>query len=141
MLIGERDGAPKLFEVPMGLWDVVKVRPRMRHALLVDYLRGKERVEAKDLAQGIPSWERAAESTPARGDLACWLRLRVGDAWAKAGDWEKARAAYRSALEQAQMPEAQVTLWEVQDESGEIQEIDASSPYYWAAFQIIGDWR
>ncbi|MCP4658248.1 MAG: hypothetical protein GY856_22780, partial [bacterium] len=32
LLIGERDGAPKLFEVPMGLWDVVEVRPRMRHA-------------------------------------------------------------------------------------------------------------
>jgi CHAT domain-containing protein len=29
----------------------------------------------------------------------------------------------------------------VRDEQGRETEIDASSPYYWAAFQIFGDWR
>ncbi len=110
----------------MGLWDVVEVRPRMRHALLVAYLRGKEQVEEKDLAQGIPSWERAAESAQAR-DLACWLRLRAGDAWGKVGEWEKARAAYRSALEQAQTPEAEVTLWDAIGQSYELQSDFAQS--------------
>ena len=30
---------------------------------------------------------------------------------------------------------------EVQDESGQTVEMDASAPYYWAAFQLIGDWQ
>lgn len=30
---------------------------------------------------------------------------------------------------------------QVTNEKGEIEEIDASAPYYWAAFQIYGDWQ
>ncbi len=30
---------------------------------------------------------------------------------------------------------------EVADEAGKKMEIDASAPYYWAAFQILGDWQ
>ncbi len=30
---------------------------------------------------------------------------------------------------------------QVKNEKGEIEEIDASAPYYWAAFQIYGDWQ
>ncbi len=30
---------------------------------------------------------------------------------------------------------------EVRDEDGQAREIDASSPYYWAAFQLHGDWQ
>ncbi|MCP3964588.1 MAG: tetratricopeptide repeat protein [bacterium] len=30
---------------------------------------------------------------------------------------------------------------EVWDEDAQAREIDASSPYYWAAFQLLGDWR
>jgi CHAT domain-containing protein/Tfp pilus assembly protein PilF len=30
---------------------------------------------------------------------------------------------------------------QVKNEKGEVEEIDASAPYYWAAFQIYGDWQ
>ncbi len=30
---------------------------------------------------------------------------------------------------------------EVTSESGERLELDASSPYYWVAFQVFGDWQ
>lgn len=30
---------------------------------------------------------------------------------------------------------------QVTNEKGEVEEIDASAPYYWAAFQIYGDWQ
>jgi CHAT domain-containing protein len=30
---------------------------------------------------------------------------------------------------------------QVKNEKGDIEEIDASAPYYWAAFQIYGDWQ
>jgi len=29
----------------------------------------------------------------------------------------------------------------VKNEKGDEEEIDASAPYYWAAFQIYGDWQ
>jgi CHAT domain-containing protein/Tfp pilus assembly protein PilF len=30
---------------------------------------------------------------------------------------------------------------QVKNEKGEVKEVDASAPYYWAAFQIYGDWQ
>jgi CHAT domain-containing protein len=30
---------------------------------------------------------------------------------------------------------------QITNEKGEVEEIDASAPYYWAAFQIYGDWQ
>jgi CHAT domain-containing protein len=30
---------------------------------------------------------------------------------------------------------------QVKNDKGEVEEIDASAPYYWAAFQIYGDWQ
>jgi CHAT domain-containing protein len=30
---------------------------------------------------------------------------------------------------------------QVTNETGEVEMIDASAPYYWAAFQVYGDWR
>jgi len=30
---------------------------------------------------------------------------------------------------------------EITNEKGEVEKIDASAPYYWAAFQLYGDWQ
>ncbi|MEM7351504.1 MAG: CHAT domain-containing protein, partial [Acidobacteriota bacterium] len=44
------------------------------------------------------------------------------------------------ALRQAQVDLIRGPI-EVRSESGSRQAIDASAPYYWAAFQVFGDWR
>ncbi|MCP4658250.1 MAG: CHAT domain-containing protein [bacterium] len=112
VLLGEREGKEECFTVPMGLWDA-QVRAGMPPALAADYLRGKELVAAEDFTQGIILWEKVAETAQGGNDghLRCWLHLRTGRAWAKAREWEKAHAAYRSALAEAGTPEARVAVW------------------------------
>ena len=119
-LIGERDGEPMVLEVGVGLWGV-KMRPRMSSVLVGPYLEGQELVEAGDRESGIASWEEIVDRVQRAGDklLQCWLQLRIGDAWAEEGAREKARAAYRSALETAHVPVAQVTAWDATGKSYE----------------------
>ncbi len=121
-LIGQRYGEEKVFEVPLGLWDA-KVRARLPPELLVDYLHGKELVEAGDLEPGIALWESVAEMAEWRRDglLLCWLRLRIGEAWIQERAWEKADVAYRSALEATREPVASVVIWDAVGKSYERQ--------------------
>ncbi len=104
-LTGRRGGEVKVFEVTPGLWDA-EVRPVMRSSLLEIFLQGSQ---AEDLEAATALWEKLAGSVEPGTDwrLRCWILVRTGELWSKAREWEKAHAAYRSALAVAQDPLSQ----------------------------------
>ena len=108
-LSGEHQGEPRVWTVEPGLWEA-KVRPTIPATRLAEYLRGQELVAEGDLESGAALWEKLAEQEEV-GPLRCWLYLHLGDAWFEEQVWEKAHAAYRSALEVAREPVAQVAVW------------------------------
>jgi CHAT domain-containing protein/tetratricopeptide (TPR) repeat protein len=113
-LHGERSGAAVSFEVPRGLWDA-RTRPRMAADLLQAFTEGQRRIEAGDLAGGVALWDQLAQRV--EPDLRSWILLRVGEAWSKGGQGDKARSALQTAVAEARDPQAQVTLWETLGES------------------------
>ena len=122
-LHGQRHGLARAFEVPAGLWQG-ELRARMPEASRQLYLRGREQIEAGDLAAGLALWERAAESAGTGGDehLRCWLYLKMGiAAWGQGRDSERAHAAYRTALAQAREPAARAAVWDAVGKTYETQ--------------------
>ena len=90
-LQGERDGAAISFAVPQGDWDA-RVRPRMAEDLLAQYAEGKQRIEAGDVEGGAAVWDGLPDLRP-------WILLQAAEAWAGAGQPEKARAALQAVLD------------------------------------------
>ncbi|MCP4592722.1 MAG: tetratricopeptide repeat protein [bacterium] len=108
-LTGARGQETQIFTVHPGLWDT-EVRPWMPDPVLEHYLRGRQQLEAGKAAQAVSWWEKAATATRDRG-LRCWIFLRLGDQWADQGEWEKAHAAYRSALAETEESLPRMALW------------------------------
>ena len=108
-LQGERNGAAISFEVPKGIWDA-RARPWMTADLLQTYTEGRRRVEAGDLEGGIALWDRLLQA--GEPGLRCWLRLQAGDAWERARQGERARAALQAALTEAGDPQTRIAVWE-----------------------------
>ncbi len=111
-LVGERDGAPRVFEVPPGDWSGVEARPVMPRDVLACYREGKALADAGKLTEGMAIWETLFAhpvflSTP---DLACWLRLEMAEAWAGQRQWGRAMAALDSAFALAEDPWRQIAV-------------------------------
>ena len=137
-LRGRRGGEERGFTVTPGLWDA-RVRPRMPETLLAEYLRGRERLAAGETAQAANLWEKLAAAA-ANWRLRCWLRLRLGEIWFEARDWETARAAYRSALDEAREPLPRALIWRAIGKGHERQsEFEPARQAYDAAQDIRGD--
>ncbi len=112
-LYGERDGAPRVFEIPPGDWSGVEARPLLPPDVLVCYREGKALADASEHTEGMAIWESLFEhpaflSTP---DLACWLRLEMAEAWVGQSQWGRAMAALDSALAMAEDPWRQIAVW------------------------------
>ncbi len=106
--MGRRNGEEQMFTIAQGLWEA-EVRPWMPAGLLDDYLRGRELVEAKELAKGVRFWEKAAGV--ADRHLRSWLWLRLGEVWSEEREWDRSQAAYRLALQDVQEPSALGFIW------------------------------
>ncbi len=138
-LTGQRGGEVKVFEVVPGKWKAT-LRAKMPGGMLEDYARGEEFIEAEEPELGIDLWHKVAgtaENQAADGRLRCWLHLRIGDAWGKARQWEKAHSAYGSALEAAQDPMAKVAIWQaVGDAYEKASEFETAREAYGSAQEI-----
>ena len=138
-LTGQRDGEVEVFEVVPGKWKAT-VRARMPDEMLADYARGQELIAAEELEAGIDLWHKVAGiagKQAADGGSRCWLLLRIGDAWGRARQWEKAHGAYRSALEAARDPLSQAAIWQaIGDAYKKASEFEAAREAYGSAQEI-----
>ena len=68
---------------------------------------------------------------------------RAGASWNRAAQRKAQRKSERldGRAGQELAPDSLDVAVEVRDEEGQVREIDASAPYYWAAFQLFGDWQ
>ncbi|MDJ0842219.1 MAG: tetratricopeptide repeat protein [Acidobacteriota bacterium] len=108
-LSGERDGLKHLFEVPIGDWTGVEVRPAMSAETLAQYLEGMRLTEAGKVSEGCAVWHALSEDIP---ELACWLQLQISRAWAETQNWKMADEALDSALQSAHGPRARIAVWD-----------------------------
>lgn len=125
-LHAERDGATLAFEVPKGPWEG-KARPWMAEADLRAYQEGRKKIDAGDVDGGVALWDRLVQA--GAPDLKRWLLLETGEAWSKAGQGNKARAAWQAALDPAADPQTRVPLEEALGKSfernGEVEQAEA----------------
>ena len=107
-LRGQRGEISRTFTVKPGLWKAA-VRPEMPEKLLAQYLRGLEHLASGEVSETVNLWRAVAALASDEG-LRSWMLLRLGQVQARHGEWEAAVAAYRSALEVAPAPQAQVLI-------------------------------
>lgn len=122
-IIGERGGKPLVFEESLESWEG-KVRPRMSATVLALYGKGKERVKREEFAEGIDFWREIYKIAKDTNDqqLSSWISLRIGQVWAKAGNWGQNHVAYESALEEAPRPRVSIALLHAMGEANEQQQ-------------------
>ena len=113
-LYGERDGKSCFFEVPMGDWQAVQVRPIMPKRFLSHFYKGKDFIQSGKISKGITEWEKLilndASKLNDRQDLKCWIRLQIGKYWAEIGHWDKANYAHDLALELVDGPWSRICV-------------------------------
>lgn len=110
-LHGLRDGQPLRLELPDGS-NSLTVRPPLSAEFLPEYLHGIALLKAGHPEDGAQILAELAGRVAGKGHhtLACWLLRRIGVEWTGRRDWEKAVAAYRAALPEADNPQARVAV-------------------------------
>lgn len=111
-LHGERQGAPLVVQVPIGLW-AAQVRPVLPTDLEGLYRRGKDLVDKEQVEEGTSCWHLLAERARERGDwrLQAWIWLLTAMTW-----WDhalgspQAEAAYEAALRESRDPISRIAV-------------------------------
>jgi CHAT domain-containing protein/Tfp pilus assembly protein PilF len=110
-LIGLRDDQSLRLELP-GESSLLAVRPSLSIELLREYRVGRDLLKSTQPEEGAQLLNTLAGKVAAAGEhkLACWLLRRIGVEWTLRRDWEKAAAAYRAALLEADNPETRIAV-------------------------------
>jgi CHAT domain-containing protein/Tfp pilus assembly protein PilF len=110
-LSGLRDGQPLRLDLPAGS-SLLAVRPLLAQELLSTYLHGLALLQSAHPDEGAQVLSELAGKVAGEGrhELACWLLRRIGVEWTGRRDWEKAAAAYRAALREADNTAASVAV-------------------------------
>ncbi len=85
--------------MPLGIWGI-KVRPHFFDEEAVKaYTEGQAAVGLKQLEPGIALWEKVVKSVGSADEtsVACWMYIRMADAWIEERRWKEGREAYESA--------------------------------------------
>ena len=96
---GNRGGKAMSFEVPLGIWGIM-VRPHFfDEEALEAYTEGQAAVALKEFERGIALWENVVKSVGSADEtsVACWMYIRIADAWIEARRWKEGQEAYESA--------------------------------------------
>ena len=96
---GDRGGKAMSFEVPLGIWGIM-VRPHFfDEEALEAYTEGQAAVALKEFERGIALWENVVKSVGSADEtsVACWMYIRIADAWIEARRWKEGQEAYESA--------------------------------------------
>ncbi|MCP4592720.1 MAG: tetratricopeptide repeat protein [bacterium] len=134
-LTGQRGGEARMFAVAPGLWEA-KVRPWMPGALLENYLRGRQHLDAAKTADAALWWEKVA-ATARDWRLRCWMWLRLGEVWAQQRESETVHATYRLGLEEVQDAFPKSVLWQAMGQWYVKQsEFDLATQAYGSAREI-----
>jgi len=97
-LSGLHQGTARVWEIPLGKWDLI-ASPRLRGRQLREYQLGRKSIAAGKITAGLARWRRLA-TTLAAGELerAAWLLRRLAKVQAQKGAWADARATYETIL-------------------------------------------
>ena len=95
---GCQGGEEKTWYVPLGDWRI-EARPVLEPDLLALYEKGRERIASGDLDAGAALWRSALEALERQGvpQSISWLENRLARAFAAAGKWHEADAAWERA--------------------------------------------
>jgi tetratricopeptide (TPR) repeat protein len=99
-LQGSRGGEKKIWHMPLSAWEI-EVRPALEPGFLTLYEQGRQRIASGDLDAGVALWQSVIESLERQAELqhTSWLEGRLAKAFAAAGRWAEADAAWgRAAL-------------------------------------------
>ncbi len=112
-ILGQRNQEEKSFEIPPTKWST-EVRPQLGKRELELYSKGHAASKAEDFQTAIDRWSKlAADMEPeAEWHIKSWIHLRIGDAWSRAGQRDKAVESYEAALAEASSSHAQAVVWE-----------------------------
>ena len=107
----QRDGDNKVVEVAPGEWDAT-LREQMPTGLLTLYLEGDRKIRAGQVEEGIKDWlemHRLSRNEPA--EIKVWINLLIGSYWWNAGQTERGKAAWASALSSSTDTLVEATVW------------------------------
>ncbi len=111
-LFGERDGAKRTFEVPLGDWTGVEARPVLPPDALTLYLKGKEYRATGNAETGVAQWQALLQNRTLPRKVSCWLQIQIGKVWTEEHEWQRANAALDKAMKLADGPWSQIAVWE-----------------------------
>jgi CHAT domain-containing protein/Tfp pilus assembly protein PilF len=114
-LQGFREGKEKTWHVSPGVWGI-EARPALDPDLLAMYEQGRQRLAARELDAGAALWRSMLEALErqAAPEHTSWLESQLAKAFAVAGRWPEADAAWERAARRL----------EVQATSGAAQVLD-----------------
>ncbi len=110
-LVVERGGERVRLTAHPGIWEA-RVRPSLSETELLAYDQGKADDDEGNLEGGGDRWRELLAAAPGRGDLQCWILLRIAEALTKHQEWVRANEAYEEAIDRAAAPYAEAMALE-----------------------------
>jgi CHAT domain-containing protein/Tfp pilus assembly protein PilF len=112
VLQGSRGGDPQSWTLPRGASlsaAGLRVRPSLPPTLLALYTEAREHAAGGHLAKAAEAWREAARGSLEKPHVAAWFLSTLARAYADAGSWPEADAAFRAATDLLAFPSADLS--------------------------------